>query len=135
MTMSATRVVIPGETLGPISKFAAGPGTHIHESQLCASISGNLTRVPNQALGATNSNTTSKLPMLSVSRPALNGADSPGTTRSTTILPDVGAIVLARVTRINPRQATVAILVVGESVCAEGDEFQGIIRCGSDPPF
>lgn len=42
------------------------------------------------------------------------------------VLPAVDAIVLARVTRINPRQANVAILVIGQTVCA--DEFPGIIR-------
>ncbi len=42
------------------------------------------------------------------------------------MLPTVDSIVLCRVTRIQSRQATVAILVVGETVCA--DEFQGVIR-------
>lgn len=42
------------------------------------------------------------------------------------LLPQVGNTVLARVTRINPRQATVGVFVVGDTVC--NDEFQGIIR-------
>lgn len=44
----------------------------------------------------------------------------------TNLLPQVGSTVLARVTRINPRQATVEIFVVGDTV--SNDEFQGIIR-------
>ena len=35
---------------------------------------------------------------------------------------------IARVTRITTLQATVSILIVGESCCGEGDEFQGVIR-------
>lgn len=42
------------------------------------------------------------------------------------ILPEVNSTVLCRVTRITTRQATVAILVVGETVL-EG-EWQGVIR-------
>ena len=49
---------------------------------------------------------------------------NPDTT--TVLLPEVNSIVLARVTRINTRQANVAILVVGDVVCR--DDFPGIIR-------
>lgn len=42
------------------------------------------------------------------------------------IIPEVNSTVLCKVTRITPRQATVAILVVGDTVL-EG-EWQGIIR-------
>jgi exosome complex component CSL4 len=63
------------------------------------------------------------LPTLSIQRSAQSLSND---TALTNVLPEVGAVVLARVTRINPRQATVAILVVGETVCS--DEFQGLIR-------
>ena len=33
---------------------------------------------------------------------------------------------LARVTRVQPKQVSVAIVVVGETVCADG--FQGVVR-------
>jgi exosome complex component CSL4 len=42
------------------------------------------------------------------------------------ILPEVNSIVLCKVTRITPKQATVAILVVGETVL--DGEWQGLIR-------
>jgi exosome complex component CSL4 len=42
------------------------------------------------------------------------------------ILPEVNSTVLCRVTRITPRQAQVAILVVGETVL--DGEWQGLIR-------
>lgn len=42
------------------------------------------------------------------------------------MLPEVDAVVLAKVTRLGTRQATVEILVVGDNVCREG--FQGLVR-------
>ena len=42
------------------------------------------------------------------------------------MLPEVDAAVLAKVTRLGTRQATVEILVVGDNVCREG--FQGLVR-------
>jgi exosome complex component CSL4 len=42
------------------------------------------------------------------------------------VLPEVDAAVLAKVTRLGTRQATVEILVVGDNVCREG--FQGLVR-------
>jgi exosome complex RNA-binding protein Csl4 len=42
------------------------------------------------------------------------------------VLPEVNSTVLCKVTRITPRQATVAILVVGDTVL--DGEWQGIIR-------
>lgn len=123
-------ISIPGETIGSATKYTAGPGTHIHNGQLCASTLGPVvTETPTTTTFTTTSssktnNTTKKdkkplLPLLSISRSSGNNAVA-------NVLPEVDAVVLARVTRINPRQANVAILVVGETVCA--DEFPGIIR-------
>lgn len=42
------------------------------------------------------------------------------------MLPEVDAAVLAKVTRLGARQATVEILIVGDNVCREG--FQGLVR-------
>ena len=42
------------------------------------------------------------------------------------MLPSVNAVVLAKVTRLQQRQANVAIVVVNETVCA--DEFAGMVR-------
>lgn len=56
----------------------------------------------------------SELPTISVSRHARE------------VLPQVGNVILCRVTRITPRQAVVAILVCGETVLEA--EWQGVIR-------
>lgn len=61
--------------------------------------------------------------VLSVLRPASGKSEDVALVN---LLPQVGSMVLARVTRINPRQATVEIFVVGDTV--SNDEFQGIIR-------
>ena len=39
--MSTTTLAIPGQLLGPASKFQPGPGTHIHDSNLDTEIVGN----------------------------------------------------------------------------------------------
>ncbi len=55
-----------------------------------------------------------------------NGNGDVGDVESSIRLPAVDAVVLARVTRINPRQANVVILVIGDVVCRHG--FPGVIR-------
>ena len=50
----------------------------------------------------------------------------PNLSSSSNTLPTVDSVVLCRVTRIQTRQVTVAILVVGDDVCK--DEFNGVIR-------
>lgn len=121
----ATVVAIPGQLLGPANQYIAGPGTHIHEANLYASLLGTVSLVqPEKAPGPTKRITKitpqepAKLPTLSVLRSGLS--------EKREVLPEVGNVVLCRVTRIAPRQATVAILVVGDTVL-EG-EWQGIIR-------
>lgn len=120
-------IYIPGDTISSTSTHHPGPGTHIGNGRhIHASITGSL--VENKP-----GNTKLKqLPTVSISRPGTgkpqtsNDKDASFTSSTTNILPEVDAVVLARVTRINPRQANVAILVIGENVCA--DEFPGIIR-------
>ncbi|KZF26056.1 hypothetical protein L228DRAFT_264486 [Xylona heveae TC161] len=106
--MSTQSLAIPGQPLGPLSKHKPGPGTYVSSSQLFASIAG-IQSVTSSDSGDASTVTISSAPIA-----------------ATNVLPCVDAEVLARVTRITPRQATVAILVIGESVCA--DEFQGLIR-------
>ncbi|KAI9846997.1 MAG: exosome 3'-_5 exonuclease subunit ski4 (Csl4) [Sclerophora amabilis] len=140
--MAAFSIVIPGQILGPRLKQSAGPGTHIHGGSICASISGlvvNDDNPPSSAArtGNTPNDRTPGAPKESItsssSAASIHGTPTlsiPRTastiTSETNTLPEVDSVVLARVTRINPRQATVAILVIGEAVCAEG--FQGVIR-------
>ncbi|KAI9779727.1 MAG: exosome 3'-_5 exonuclease subunit ski4 (Csl4) [Geoglossum umbratile] len=124
--MTYPPIAIPGQPLGPASRYLSGPGTHVQNSQLCASILGPVVEQAARGKAKASSGKAGDappLPILSIQRSAL---PVPNDTALTNVLPEVDAVVLARVTRINPRQATVAILVVGESVCS--DEFQGLIR-------
>ncbi|KAL7625076.1 exosome 3'-_5 exonuclease subunit ski4 (Csl4) [Parahypoxylon ruwenzoriense] len=139
----AQAVAVPGQLLGPADKYAAGAGTHIHESNLYSSLLGTITvaqpekpsgpskrlnkiaALSNTLLGNGNgssgssSSNSSTFPTISVSR-------STGFSEKREVLPEVGNVVLCRVTRITPRYATVAILVVGDTVLEA--EWQGIIR-------
>lgn len=123
-------VAVPGQQLGSTSEFHAGPGTHIHNNTLYASILGPVTKkAPPKPVGPQKRPTKITpagpvaLPTVSIDRnislAKLEGA-------KTEILPEVNSIVLCRVTRISPRSATVAILVVGETVL--DGEWQGVIR-------
>ncbi|KAI1466317.1 uncharacterized protein F4812DRAFT_460591 [Daldinia caldariorum] len=140
-------VAVPGQLLGPADRYAAGAGTHIHDSNLYSSLLGavtvaqpekargpakRLTRIAalaagnNDSSGGNNNNTSSSssgsssssLPTISVSRS--------GVSEKREVLPEVGNVVLCRVTRITPRHASVAILVVGDTVLEA--EWQGLVR-------
>nr|POF13562.1 exosome complex component csl4 [Quercus suber] len=103
-------MALPGQSLGPFSANDAGTGTHIHASQLHASLGG-------QLLSRPSTSTNSKRPTVSVAR--LNGA----------LVPETGIVVLGKITRTNPRQATLSILAIGaagEHLAA--DAFPGLIR-------
>lgn len=123
----ANSIAVPGQLLGPSEKFIAGPGTHIHESHLYSSLLGTVAVAqPEKGPGpakrltrlAAALATPAALPTISVSRSAIS--------EKREVLPEVNNVVLCRVTRITPRQATVAILVVGDTVLEV--EWQGVIR-------
>jgi exosome complex component CSL4 len=134
-TMSQTiSVAVPGQLLGTASEFLPGPGTHIHNSKLFASILGPIkTTTPPKPAGPQKRLTKitpaapAVLPTISIERDIYvgNGGDGSGKSKAET-LPEVNSTVLCRVTRIQPRQASVAILVVGETVL--DGEWQGLIR-------
>jgi exosome complex component CSL4 len=121
-------IAIPGKILGPISQYLPGPGTHIHVDNVVASQLGHVVITqPKQAIGPIKRLTKivpieglkkAALPTISVSRSAGG--------RKQEVLPDVGNVVLCRVTRIMPRQAIVSIRQVGGSVL--DTEWQGVIR-------
>ena len=119
--MSIPDVAHPGLLLGPVSKYKSGPGTHIYNSQIYASLAGPVLTTPFNAFNSTakKSNSLSSaaapLPTLSVSRLS-----------STNTLPQVNSIVICKVTRLQPRQAGVEILVVDDEVCA--DSWNGVVR-------
>lgn len=116
-------IATPGQPLAPVASYTLGTCVHIFNDRICASIVGQ------PSLSAPTTKSESKQ-ILSVLRPSQSGSSGKQEDVAlTNLLPQVGNNVLARVTRINPRQATVAIFVVGDTVC--NDEFQGIIRCGN----
>jgi exosome complex component CSL4 len=123
---AAPTLAIPGQLLGPASKFQPGPGTHIHDSNLYSSLLG-LVHVTQPAKAPGPAKRLTKI------TPAPAPAELPTVSVSTSdkklkreVLPEVGNTVLCRVMRIMPRQAVVAILVCGDTVLDA--EWQGLIR-------
>lgn len=118
-------VAVPGQLLGPASRYLPGPGTHIHGIKLYSSLLGVVhIAQPAKPLGPAKRLTKiipavpAELPTISVSRT--------GVSDKREVLPDVGNTVLCRVARIAPRQAVVSILVCGDTVLEA--EWQGVIR-------
>ncbi|KAK8065619.1 3'-5' exoribonuclease CSL4 [Apiospora hydei] len=125
----AQTIAIPGQLLGPSSKYVAGPGTHIHEANLYSSVLGTVTIAqPEKKIAPGPAKRLTKiagLPSSSAQLPTIS-VSLTGISEKREVLPEVGNVVLCRVTRIQPRQATVAILVVGDTVLEA--EWQGVIR-------
>jgi len=126
--MALPSIALPGQLLGHTDKYLPGPGTHIHDSQIYASIAGPVVSSPrsSQPSSASKSNLA---PLLSISRPSTStdpGILGTGSGGGGTILPEVDSIVLCRITRLGPRFASAEILVVNDTVCREA--FQGQIR-------
>ncbi|KAG5513799.1 hypothetical protein PMAC_000837 [Pneumocystis sp. 'macacae'] len=105
------QLVLPGQPISPANAAIAGPGTIVHTSFIRASI-------PGKIIQSLDSNGQCQI---SVER-LLDMFYRKGSS----ILPKVNAIVLGKVTKIKPKEATVTIFVVEETVCQR--EFQGIIR-------
>lgn len=144
--MATTSIAIPGQLLGPASKYKPGPGVHLHESNLYSSVLGTVNIAQPANSSSSTANTTgqgpakrisritqtlaasragpSELPTVSVSRDV--GSAPGGGRKQREVLPQVGNVVLCRVTRITPRQAVAAILVCGDTVLEA--EWQGVIR-------
>ncbi|KAI9596728.1 hypothetical protein BDF19DRAFT_421242 [Syncephalis fuscata] len=107
-----TSLVTPGQRLGRSHQYSAGEGTYVRNDIIHSAIVG--TR--EISVPSTHQLTDfSKLPTIAVIRE-----------REQTSIPQVESIVTCKVLRVNPRFATVAIMVVGAVPCR--DEFQGIIR-------
>ncbi|PMD46202.1 hypothetical protein L207DRAFT_479834 [Hyaloscypha variabilis F] len=128
-----TSVAVPGQLLGPVSEYQPGPGTHVHNSNLYASILGPVRKLnppkpagPQKRLTKITPAVPAALPTLSIERNISAASQDGGSKGKAEILPEVNSTVLCRVTRITPKQAQVAILVVGETVL--DGEWQGLIR-------
>lgn len=114
MSSTVPTIATPGQPLGPITSYQPGDGTHIFNGAVVSTIAGAVVALP-----------TEPKPTLTVARSPLPTTASAAASTGT-LLPTVSSTVLARVTRINPRQATVTIFCVGDVPL--NDEFQGIIR-------
>ncbi|KAF5580580.1 CSL4-core component of the 3'-5' exosome [Fusarium pseudocircinatum] len=116
-------VALPGNILGPVTKFAPGPGTHVYEGNVVSSLLGRVTVTPpaktpgpQKRLNKITAPTTEELATISVARHG----------HKREVLPDVENVVLARVLRLMPKQAIVVIQQVGDTVLQT--EWQGVIR-------
>lgn len=124
------QTAVPGKTLGLISRFNAGPGTHIYNGTVVASLLGQVTVTPSakaptgpvKRLTRITAPTAEELPTISVAprQAQVNGS------KNREVLPDVGNVVLCRVVRLMPKQAIVTIQQVGDTVLQT--EWQGVIR-------
>lgn len=123
MATSLPSMAIPGQRLGSIAAYSAGPGTHVQQSNIYASIAGPV--MVDLAPPKTQTKST-----LRVSR-IIPGAPQPASASATSAkqkpryntLPAVDSIVLARVTRVQKRQATVSILVVLDDTSAANSDI------------
>ena len=103
-------IALPGQLLGPTTANNVGDGTHMHSTQLCASVAGPLSSIP-------STSKSTKAPTISVTRP------------SGPLLPEVGTVVLGKITRTGPRQATISILALGsDGAHVLKEPFPGLIR-------
>jgi exosome complex component CSL4 len=130
--MAQTTIAVPGQLLGSMTDYLPGPGIHIHNTNLYASILGPISKTqppkpvgPQKRLTKITPAAPVALPTISIER-NISASNSQEGGSKAEILPEVNSTVLCRVTRIAPRQATVAILVVGDTVL--DGEWQGLIR-------
>jgi exosome complex component CSL4 len=91
---------VPGQVLSNISTHVPGPGTHVYETNILASILGHTL--------ITSSPDKSSKPTISVPRQST----SPLTSINNVVLPKVGSTVLCRVTRVRQRELNASILTV-----------------------
>lgn len=137
--MSDPQIAVPGMDLGSTQTLIGGPGTHIHQGRIYASILGpvDLKSAPKPAGPAkrltkitaaqqTERGRVAVLPPSALPAGENTSDEKAVKEKKREIMPAVGSTVLCKVTRITPKQASVAILVVGETVL-EG-EWAGVIR-------
>ncbi|KAJ3405515.1 Exosome complex component CSL4 [Chytridiales sp. JEL 0842] len=103
----SSEIVTPGQRLANVGEFEASLGTYELGDHIYASVVG----VRQELDGASNG----VLKKLQVTR-----------RKEQSSIPEVDSIVTGRVIRVNPRMATLAIMVVGSTPCTEN--FQGVIR-------
>ncbi|KAJ2481067.1 hypothetical protein IWW56_002014 [Coemansia sp. RSA 2131] len=100
----STECVTPGRRLGLADEYDAGAGTYVRNGMIYASILGTK---------STSTDESAPKPTIQVTRSAKFA------------VPTIGSHVLARVLRINPRAASVSIMMVGSTPCKD---FLGTVR-------
>lgn len=111
--MTIKDLVVPGEPLGPTSNNSPGPGTHIENSQIHASL-----------LGSPSAKTTTDKalhPLLSIHPPFAQR------TQPAPLLPTVGTPIYGRVTRLTRTHAHISILLLSPSTIV-AVPFRGLLR-------
>ncbi|EUC35493.1 hypothetical protein COCCADRAFT_24568 [Bipolaris zeicola 26-R-13] len=120
--MALPSIALPGQLLGSIDKYSPGPGTHIYESQIYASIAGPVVSVGSAPQPTPGSNKAKLPPLVAITRPPSfsdPGILGPNSGGGVPLLPTVSSTVLVRITRLGPRFASCEILVVDDAVCRE----------------
>eukprot|EP01099_Mayorella_cantabrigiensis_P007359 TRINITY_DN6523_c0_g1_i1.p1 TRINITY_DN6523_c0_g1~~TRINITY_DN6523_c0_g1_i1.p1 ORF type:complete len:208 (-),score=6.40 TRINITY_DN6523_c0_g1_i1:680-1303(-) len=97
--------VVPGQILSTMTSHQPGPGTHVYDNNILASITGRTVVTP-----AANK---SAKPIISV--PRLDASNAVRPNAATGTLPKVGSVVLCRITRVQQRQLSASILLVDPS--------------------
>ncbi|KAI9197053.1 uncharacterized protein BJ171DRAFT_522997 [Polychytrium aggregatum] len=100
-------IVCPGQRLASVRELQASSGTYHRDGQVYASIVGTK-EVDEDA-------SKDELPTVRVVRK-----------KDASSVPEIGSMITGKVIRINPRFATLSIMIVGSVPCREN--FQGIIR-------
>lgn len=112
--MALPATALPGQLLGHADQYLPGPGTHLHDSQIYASISGLVLASPQARSSSSSSSSSSSKPLstLSISRDACAQSQSHSHSQSPTLLPTISSLVLCRITRLTPRAATCTLLAL-----------------------
>ncbi|KAJ9644946.1 exosome 3'-_5 exonuclease subunit ski4 (Csl4) [Knufia peltigerae] len=117
--------VVPGQVVGSTATHLPGPGTHVYETNILASIIGRTLTIP--------AATKNDKPTISVPRPG----PTPSNISAATPLPKVGSVVLCRVTRVQQRQVSASILLIDPSsedvtsytsTTSDEIQFQAVLR-------
>lgn len=103
-------MALPGELLGPTKANNVGEGAHIEGSNLYASVAGSIVSTP-------SSRKDIRVPTISITR------------RNGPLLPEVGTVVIGKISRTNPRQAALSIVALGPNGAGILNEpLPGLIR-------
>jgi exosome complex component CSL4 len=127
--MAESKTILPGELLGSMGKLTPGVGTYVHDGQIFAASTGMMQTVATRD----PDNKSRKINTVSIIIDSdLEAASGSSNSRSTQILPSVGATIYARITTVQRQQALCSILALQSissgPVTACAWPFRGILR-------